>query len=34
VIEKTQRPPGRSTRYASRITAAESATNGTAPNAV
>ena len=33
VTENTQRPPGRSTRATSRITAAESATNGTAPYA-
>ena len=34
VTENTHRPPGRSTRTTSRISAAESATNGTAPNAV
>jgi hypothetical protein len=34
VIEKTHEPPGLSTRATSRITAPESATNGTAPNAV
>ena len=33
VTENTQRPPGRSTRATSRITAAESDTNGTAPYA-
>ena len=33
VTENTQRPPGRSTRATSRITAAESATNGTPPYA-
>ena len=34
VTEKTQRPPGRSTRHTSRMSRAESATNGTAPKAV
>ena len=34
VVENTNRPPGRSTRAASRMTAAESATKGTAPYAV
>ena len=34
VVEKTNRPPGRSTRAASRISPAESATKGTAPYAV
>ena len=34
VVEKTNRPPGRSTRAASAITRAESATNGTTPYAV
>ena len=33
VTENTHRPPGRSTRATSRITAAESATNGSAPYA-
>ena len=34
MVEKTNRPPGRRTRAHSRISAAESATNGTAPYAV
>ncbi len=34
VVEKTKRPPGRSTRAASRSTASESATKGMTPYAV
>ncbi len=33
LTENTQSPPGRSTRATSRITSAESATNGTPPKA-